>query len=201
MGRPPRSPTTVDVPPPGAITSPEHPIRVDWIDPAAVPPAARWTGRSGMTILPGKHGPGLSGYHWRDLELDVARLATFYGTQTLAVLVEDAELAATGTTAITTVVPAHGIELLRFPIVDESVPGDPVAYGAFLERLIERLRAGRRLVICCRGGLGRTGLTTACLLREAGLDPAAAMLVTRATRRGTIETAAQEAFVEAWPPG
>ena len=187
-------------PPPGTRTSEDSPIRVDWVDPAKVPADAGWTGRLGMTFLPGKHEYGQAGHHWRDLDADVQRLATEHGVQTFVLLVEDHELDRTGTTRIADVMAADGIELLRYPIVDIDVPADPAAFAVFLAQVEDRLRAGRRVVVTCKGGLGRTGTTVGCLLREAGLDADAAVVLTRASRRGTIENPTQEGFVRAWVP-
>lgn len=188
----------MDAAPPEARTSDRHPLYVNWVEPGAVPAAAGWTGRLGMTILPGKHDHGIAGLHWRDLDRDVTRLARDLGVDTFLLLVEDHELLATGTTAIARTMTAHGIELLRFPIVDRDVPPDRAAYASLLADVEDRLRATRTVVIACKGGLGRTGTTVACLLRDAGLDADEAIALTRASRKGTIENATQEAFVRSW---
>jgi len=128
----------------------------------------------------------------------VRRLVTEYGVETFVLLVEDHELDRTGTTRIADVMAANGIELLRYPIVDIDVPADPAAFAAFLAEVEDRLRAGRRVAVACKGGLGRTGTTVGCLLRDAGLDADAAVVLTRVSRRGTIENPTQEGFVRAW---
>ena len=104
--------------PPGARTSQTHPIRVDWIDDVAIPSTAWWTGCLGMTFLPGKRDHGISGHHWRDLEVDVARLRADHQTDACVLLVEDHELQATGTADIGPTMQRHGVNLIRFPIVD-----------------------------------------------------------------------------------
>jgi ADP-ribosylglycohydrolase/protein-tyrosine phosphatase len=181
-----------------ARTSVDHPIRVDWVDPAKMPPAARWTGRLGMTILPGKHDYGIAGHHWRELGLDVARLREVEHADTFVLLVEDHELVETETTAIADLMAAHEIELLRLPIVDHDVPADLPAFRSLLSKVSGRLTTGHRVVVACRGGLGRTGTLVACLLVEAGLSPAGAVTLTRHSRQGTLETPGQEAFVMSW---
>lgn len=60
-----------------------------------------------------------------------------------------------------------------------------------------RLRAGERIVVHCRGGLGRTGTVAARLLAELGVEPAMAIARVRDARPGAIETSAQEQHVEA----
>ena len=184
----------------GARTSVDNPIRVHWIDAAAVPAGARWTGRLGMTFLPGRRDHGLSGHHWRDLDNDVGRLRAVGAVDAFVLLVEDHELQATGTSDIAAVMERHGIELTRFPIVDGGVPRDVEAFRGLVAATLERLRAGQNVVVACRGGLGRTGTLVACLLRETGLEAEAAISLTRATRHGAIETAGQEDFVRAWLP-
>lgn len=185
----------------GALRSEGNPIRVDWIDTAEVPAGARWTGRLGMTFLPGKRDRGMSGHHSRDLALDVGRLRPLEGVDAFVLLVEDHELEATGTTDIAAVMERHDIELTRLPIVDGDVPRDLEGFGALVAATIQRLRAGANVVVACHGGLGRTGMLVACLLVEAGLEAeAAAIALTRSVRSGAIETGGQEALVRAWRP-
>ncbi len=182
----------------GWRTSSLHPLRVDWVDRDAVPAAAGWRGRLGMTFLPGKRCPGASGDHWRDPEADAARLRAL-GVEVLVLLVEDRELREARVSDLVAVIAAQGIAMLRHPVPDGDVPADAAAYRATLGQVAGRLRAGTTVAVACRGGLGRTGTAVACLLVDAGLTPEAAIALTRRSRRGTIETAAQAAFVHAWP--
>jgi len=79
-----------------------------------------------------------------------------------------------------------------------SVPDDPTAFRITLDGVRSRVRAGERVVVACRGGLGRTGTTVACLLVDGGMTPHAAIARVRAARPGTIERRVQEEFVEGW---
>ena len=184
--------------PPNPRTSKNNPIRIAWIDPADVPTDARWTGELGMTFLPGKHDLGIAGQHWRDVQLDVARLKELLEVDTFVLLVEDHELQTTSTTDIDEVMAQHGIDLVRFPIVDGDVPADLAAFRSLLDETSRKLRVGRKVVVACRGGLGRTGTVVACLLREANLTGELAIEAARRSRPGAIENAPQEAFVRAW---
>jgi ADP-ribosylglycohydrolase len=185
----------------GWLTSTGNPLRVNWVDLRSVPGLATATGRVGMTFLPGKrHEGGVAGKHWRDLETDAQRLRADLDTDTFLVLVEDAELVTFGVPEFIDVLTRHGIGVLRHPMPDGGTPADHVAFGATLMDVRARVDAGQTVVVACRGGLGRTGTTVACLLREAGLDGDAAIVATRAARTKTIETLAQEQFVRAWAP-
>jgi ADP-ribosyl-[dinitrogen reductase] hydrolase len=174
-------------------------IRVDWVDLATVPGLRDTKGALGMTFLPGKRGPGQAGEHWRDLESDAAALRNVHAVDTLLLLVEDHELERAQVPTIEAVMAEHGIELLRHPVVDMDVPTDPDAFREVLGEVGQCLETGRRVAVACMGGLGRTGTAVACLLIDAGLDAEAAITVTRASRRETIETHAQEQFVHRWP--
>ena len=176
-------------------------IRVEWVSLGGVPALRGATGRLGMTFLPGKRYPGRGGDHWRELEADAGLLRAEHGVDTLLLLVEDRELDAAQVVGIADVMAAHGIELLRHPIVDFGVPSDPEELRVALRGLMESISTGRRVAVACMGGLGRTGTVVACLLLDAGLDAAAAIDLTRTTRRGAIETDAQLDFVRDWSAG
>jgi protein-tyrosine phosphatase len=77
-------------------------------------------------------------------------------------------------------------------------PADPLAYGAAVVDLIDRIRGGQFVAIACRGGIDRSGMTAACLYRELGLDFAEAILRTQAARQGSITIQEQQAFVRDW---
>jgi hypothetical protein len=79
-----------------------------------------------------------------------------------------------------------------------NVPTDRRAYRALLDDLQGRILAGQRVVVACRGGLGRTGTAVACLLVDAGMSSEDAIALTRVTRRETIERGIQVSFVEGW---
>lgn len=202
-------------------TSLSHPLYLNWLQVSAAPRFAKFNGRLGMTVLPGKKVSGISGYHDRDLEADAAQLAKL-GVTTFVLLVEDHELISCHVPDFVTVMNRHGIAVLRCPIVDGSTPrqcsaaersislrpgparapapGDPGVFAATLRGVEARLAAGKTVAVSCRGGLGRTGILAACLLIDGGLEPGAAIRETRAAREGTIENARQLTFVRGWSP-
>ncbi|HUG30462.1 MAG TPA: ADP-ribosylglycohydrolase family protein [Candidatus Limnocylindria bacterium] len=187
----------------GWKTSTSHPLRVDWVNLASVPGLASAPGRLGMTFLPGKQyfsrwskdGPTP---WWRDLDADVACLRETHGCDVFLLLVEDHELELTRTTDVAAAFERHGVELRRHPVVDMNIPTDRAAYRSMLAGLVEAIRAGRNVVVACRGGLGRTGTAVACLLVGEGMNAEAAIKVTRESRPKTIERGTQVEWVRGW---
>jgi len=180
----------------GARTSTIHPLRINELPLTGTSLAG--TGRVGMTFLPGKKRDGSAAPHWRDLELDHARLADA-GVDLLLLLNEDRELTRALVDDLPAFFAAAGTpELVRFPIPDPLIPADLDAYRACVRDLADRVRAGQFVVIACRGGIDRTGMTAACLLREGGLGFGPAIARVQAARRGTITIPAQQAIVRDW---
>ncbi len=170
---------------------------MDWVEPsdAFTPP---WTGKLGMTFLPGKQRDGWTGLHWRDADADAARLRGEYAVDAFLLLVEDHELEAARVPGIAEAFANADIELVRFPIVDLDVTTDPDGQRRLLDDLRRRLDDGQCVVVACLGGLGRTGTIVACMLRDAGLEANGAIAATRAARHGAIQTDVQEDFVRGW---
>ena len=182
----------------GRRTSTASPLRVDWFD-AYIPLVQHAGGRLGMTMLPGKKSAGFAGNHWRDVEADVVRLKSVHGCNAMVVLVEDPELESLGAGSLPQALKSHGIDLIRFSIPDGNAPRNRELFRKMLDGVIRRLLAGQVVVVACRGGLGRTGLAVACLVRDLGDYPAdEAILMTQMARKGAVETHEQVGFVGAW---
>lgn len=177
------------------MTSLTHPLRVDAV-------AAPGGGLIGMTFCPGKkQAHAVSGTWDRDLGLDLGRVHA-WGAVAVVTLMEEHELAAYQVERLGVVVEALGMEWHHLPIVDVGVPGRAfeAAWRQSGPRLRAHLLAGRRILLHCRGGLGRTGTIAARLLVELGVPPEDAIAAVRAARPGTIEVAAQEAHVRSIRP-
>ena len=169
----------------------DNPIRVDWI------PTALWPGQLGLTFAPGKKGesllqPGVT--HNRSVEADMQELAR-QGATVVAPLIEDFEFEMLGMAGYHDFAGQSGISVSACPIVDGQVPSDRARFGELIDELTDALLDGQNVVVHCRGGLGRAGLTAACLLVQAGMQPDDAIALVRKTRRGAIENARQEQFI------
>lgn len=165
-------------------TSETPPLRVDFLNPDVLGLA----GHLGMTILPGVHDPG----RWnRDLISDLHRLKQHYQTDMLITLLEREEFGRYGVPDFLERVDELGLEMDHFPITDVRTPRKAQfgEYSALIERIVNRLRDGKTVVVHCRGGLGRTGTVVASALVARGYDPDEAIAIVRvsaATARGNV---------------
>ncbi len=178
------------------LTSGSHPLL---IQPVTTPGG----GRIGMTLCPGKHHPGgLAGDWRRDLAMDLDTVRD-WGAVAVITLMEEHELTRFNVAAIGAEVVARGMAWLHLPIPDGGTPDAAfdAAWPAAAARLHAWLRDGRSVLLHCRGGLGRTGTVAARLLVELGTPPEDAAAAVRAARAGTIENAAQLAYVRRLVPG
>ena len=170
--------------PPGVRTSLSHPLYVNEVLP----------GQLGITFLPGKQATSAFGPPWaRDLATDLDALRTA-GTTLLLSLVEEGELQAFHCPELVQEGAARGIRVLRSPIVDGAVPSLASA-RELVDAALAELKAGGRVVVHCRGGLGRAGTVTACVLVGLGRTPSEALAEVRRARPGAVENAVQEAFL------
>jgi len=170
------------------------PLRIDTV-------AAPGTGGLiGMTICPGKDeyaGLGIASGPWkRDLDLDL-QVILEWRAYALVTLIEPFEFELLSVSELPEKVRVLGIRWFHLPIVDLWIPDDRFEEawetdGAELRRI---LRGGGRVVLHCRGGLGRTGLVAARLLVEFGMEPREAIRRVRAARPGAIQTREQEEYV------
>jgi len=75
-----------------------------------------------------------------------------------------------------------GIRFLSYPIQDVHVPANVVTFREFVSGLADRLRAGERIGLHCRGSIGRSPLTAACTLIHLGWKAQDALKAIQAAR-------------------
>lgn len=166
-------------------------------------PAGNLGGMIGVTFAPGKKGPSAyGGHHDRDLGADLDVIAG-WNAAAVVTLMETGELARYRIADIGEEVRARFIEWHHMPIRDYGVPDAAfeAEWPARSARLRALVAAGNRVLVHCRGGLGRAGTVAARLLVEMGADVDEAISAVRRERAPeAIETAAQEAWVRAGRP-
>jgi ADP-ribosylglycohydrolase/protein-tyrosine phosphatase len=181
----------------GTRTSTGSPLEVDLVDLGDIAGLPSGRGQLAITLLPGKKLDGWTGPNWRDLDADVDRLRAV-GVDALFLLVEDGELETAMVLDLPEVLAGAGIELIRFPIPDPQLPADDDAFRAAIRALLGRVREGRTVAMVCRGGLDRSGMAAACLLREAGLDADRSIERVRSAREHALTRDEQLHYVRAW---
>jgi ADP-ribosyl-[dinitrogen reductase] hydrolase len=173
-------------------TSANDPLRVDFLSAAVV----GLPGQIGLTIAPGKRDLPRA---WdRDLAADLARLREHFRADVLVSLMEAHEYDALKIPTLRAAAAEAGLDVRWFPIRDVSVPapGELPAFAALVNGIVASARAGQRVVVHCRGGIGRSGLVAASCLVALGHAPAAAIAATRDARPGAVETSEQDAWVQ-----
>ena len=166
-------------------TSAAHPLQIAEIG------AGPHGGTIGVTFCPGKKDPhGMSGAWDRDLDVDLDAIAA-WNACALVTLVEEHELELLAVTELGQKVMSRHMDWYHLPVRDVSIPDE--AFERLWERvgaeLRVRLRCGAKVLVHCRGGLGRPLSLSATLrlVTSETRSPAAKAVVSaaRAFRLGT----------------
>jgi protein-tyrosine phosphatase len=172
--------------------------RTSETDPLHIAQVTAGAGLVGLTICPGKRGDSVFGAAWeRDLDADV-RVIREWGAAAVVTLIEDHEFEILGVERLSAAVRDAGMQWHHLPIRDLQVPDAlfEAGWASAGVRLGNQLRNGERVLVHCRGGLGRTGMIAARLLVEvAGVTPRQALDDVRKARQGAVETPEQVAWV------
>jgi hypothetical protein len=132
------------------------------------------SGVIGLCRLPGAAG---------DLPRDLAAIA-HWGPSLALTLTPLDEAAALGLPDPARLAPSWR----HFPIPDFGTPPPDADWHALRDAALAVLQDGGRVLIHCRGGLGRTGMVALGLMIAAGEEAAPALARLRAARPGAIET-------------
>jgi protein-tyrosine phosphatase len=104
------------------------------------------------------------------------------GVQTLVSLLEPREAEFLGLAEEGPLAEEQGLHFVNYPIPDTRVPADSGDFCLFIAGLVERLRKGDRVGVHCRGCIGRSTITAACILIHMGLKPLDAVAAVEAAR-------------------
>ncbi len=89
-----------------------------------------------------------------------------------------------------------GLLQQHYPIEDMDVPGDIPKFKRLVKEVVEEyLKKGKRVMIHCQSGNGRTGLFVASCFIYQGYLPEEAIRKTRNVRKYAIESNRQTSFV------
>lgn len=178
-------------------TSHTHPLLI-----AEVSCGPSANGLIGITFCPGKCGESVNGAPWdRDIELDLDAVKD-WGATVAFTLIERHELVALGVSGLGEGFRSRGIDWHHLPIVDLRAPDSSFLGSWYVSgrAALDALRAGERVLVHCRGGLGRAGTVACLLLRELGFPAEEALRRVRKARPGAVETSVQERCVRTFAP-
>lgn len=123
-------------------------------------------------------------------QADRAQLAAF-APDLVVTMTQADEMAALGAGDLPGWLAARGIGWAHFPVADFSTPPEGADWPALSAQVRTVLARGRRVLVHCRGGLGRSGMVALRLMVETGEAPDIALARLRAARPGAVETEAQ----------
>lgn len=126
------------------------------------------------------------------------RLREHYAVDLQVSLLEEEEFDELGLNGFEGQSQRRGISLIKFPIRDVSVPTSMKSFAKVIREIVRQLNDGKRVVVHCKGGLGRTGLTAACAIVAVSrnhINSSEAIKMVRQVRPGAVETSQQENFV------
>ena len=178
-----------------ARTSVTHPLRIDTL------PVGN--GSLGITFCPGKKGDSAHGAPWaRDLDLDMDSIEV-WGAAAVVTLIEDHEFEMLSVRPLGEAVMARGIEWHHLPVRDLNYPTPETmaCWQTLSPQLHQILECGGKVLVHCRGGLGRAGTLAALILIERGRTASDAIQEVRSVRRGAVETVEQERWLECHAQG
>ena len=119
------------------------------------------------------------------------------GLSKIVSLLEPSEIAELDLGSEPAICARRGIDFLSFPIPDRGVPTSVAAFDTFLAPIVEQLRNGASVGVHCRAGIGRAGLTAACILVRAGIPyPLVFPAISRARRVKVPDTEQQESWAQ-----
>ena len=155
-------------------------------DPFAIHTLEAGGGLLGICHLPGRDG---------DLEADIHVIAR-WEPAAVVTMVEQSELDAAGVGALGERLKNIGIRWTHLPVVDFGVLSTEQMklWPVLSQDLRGRLGNGERILVHCRGGLGRSGMILLRLMCELGEAPEEALQRLRGVRPGAVETEAQMAW-------
>jgi protein-tyrosine phosphatase len=159
-------------------------LRVDWIEHDFIKPGAL-----GMTILPGRKD------YSRSIDDDIQQIKAA-GVDVIIPLITDDEFHHFGADELLEEYDKNGFLVYRLPIMDQLISSEDEMRD-LVYFIDEQLNAGKKIMVHCVGGLGRSGMAAASYLKFKGLDAMEAIDVIRDTRGPrAVETKIQEDFVQ-----
>jgi protein-tyrosine phosphatase len=118
------------------------------------------------------------------------------GIDTVISLLEKDEAAWLGLAEEDSIAMQVGLNFLSHPIPDVHVPENPIVFRVFVAGLADRLLDREHIGIHCRGSIGRSTVTAACILIHLGWTPRDALAAVEEARGCAVpDTLEQELWI------
>eukprot|EP00656_Telonema_subtile_P017416 TRINITY_DN19343_c0_g1_i3.p1 TRINITY_DN19343_c0_g1~~TRINITY_DN19343_c0_g1_i3.p1 ORF type:complete len:239 (-),score=53.99 TRINITY_DN19343_c0_g1_i3:101-817(-) len=184
-------------------TSEAKPQRVSWAllaEKEGCDDPIRSKGGVGLTHCPGKVvKAGRDGCEWkRDMRTDISHLKEQHGVTMLVCLLNKPELRTLGASSLEQECNIAGVQFVQFPIIEMGAPECIPEFEELIDLLVDAYSNGGRVVLHCRGGVGRAGTVAACVLLKVGVAGSASQAIALVRRRRckyAVESRKQEDFV------
>jgi len=168
-----------------------HPLYVSWVE------LEGDEGALGLTLCPGKYQPVASTGSWdRQLDVDVKALVDM-GVSHLISLITDEDMRMLRVEDLPQQVQTSGLTWDHLPFADTTAP--TVAWmdqaNPVLNRIIDTIPAGAKVVVHCMGGLSRAGTFASLYLWLRGMDMREAIRMVREIRGPHAINTRQVAFL------
>lgn len=89
----------------------------------------------------------------------------------------------------------NNINFIHYPIIDHQIPTNIKTFNLLIVHLCNLFLNGHRILIHCRGGVGRTGTVCACMLLHFGYSPKIAIETVKSRRRRALRNQSQCRFI------
>jgi protein-tyrosine phosphatase len=123
------------------------------------------------------------------------------GVDTVVSMLEPDEAAWLGLAGEGRMAEEVGLNFISFPVPDANVPLDPVVFQGFVTELAKRVLSGESVGVHCRGCIGRSTVTAACVLIQLGFTGETALAAIEAARGCAVpDTLEQERWIMRYRP-
>ena len=172
-------------------TSASHPYTIDFILPELfsqhIPSSTPLT--LGMSYLPGR----CRSSYQRSLSDDIERIQSFYQIDMVVSLLPFHQLEEMKVANLEEIFIERNLKYLIFGWRDKWIPNENTLRDLLevVETIVQNLRDGRRVLVHCFGGKGRTGVVIVAVLIRLGIPFPTAIDLIRTSRKGCIHNPLQ----------